>query len=91
MRARGWQGVVRTKKVRTTVAVPTADRAPDLVQRGFRVPAPNQLLVADFPVPGSRPSAYRLSAGAMRMPFRRTAWATQSRPHVGPWPDEVSI
>jgi len=34
--------------VRTTVADPAATRAPDLVDRRFRVIAPNRLLVADF-------------------------------------------
>jgi putative transposase len=48
MRANGWQGVRRVKKVRTTVSDPAADRAPDLVDRQFRVDAPNRLLVADF-------------------------------------------
>ncbi len=48
MRANGWQGVTRTKKVRTTVADPDAVRPPDLVDRQFRVPAPNMLVVADF-------------------------------------------
>jgi putative transposase len=48
MAANGWQGVRRTKKVRTTVADPSAARAPDLVDRQFRVPAPNRLFVADF-------------------------------------------
>jgi putative transposase len=48
MRANGWRGVTRTRKVRTTVADPSAQRAPDLVQRQFRVSAPNRLLVADF-------------------------------------------
>jgi len=48
MRENGWQGVVRAKKVRTTVPDPAADRAPDLVDRQFRVPSPNRLLVADF-------------------------------------------
>lgn len=48
MRAHGWQGVRRQKKARTTVADPAAQRAPDLVERNFRVPAPNRLLVADF-------------------------------------------
>lgn len=48
MRANGWQGLRRTKKVRTTVADPTAARAADLVDRNFRVLAPNLLLVADF-------------------------------------------
>lgn len=48
MRANGWKGVVRRKKVRTTEPDPAASRAPDLVDRQFRVPAPNMLLVADF-------------------------------------------
>jgi putative transposase len=48
MRANGWQGVRRVTKVRTTVPDPTAERAPDLVDRQFRVEAPNRLLVADF-------------------------------------------
>jgi len=48
IRVNGWQGMVRARKVRTTVPDPAADRAPDLVDRQFRVPAPNHLLVADF-------------------------------------------
>ena len=48
MRANGWRGVTRRKKVRTTIADPAAARAADLVKRQFRVPAPNVLLVADF-------------------------------------------
>jgi putative transposase len=48
MHLNGWQGVRRVKKVRTTVADPKHDRAPDLVKRQFRAPAPNRLLVADF-------------------------------------------
>lgn len=48
MRSNGWRGATRVKKVRTTVADPAATRAPDLVGRQFRVPAPNRLLVADF-------------------------------------------
>ncbi|QTI69866.1 IS3 family transposase [Gordonia polyisoprenivorans] len=48
MRANGWRGVTRRKKVRTTVADPAAARAADLVKRQFAVPAPNVLVVADF-------------------------------------------
>ncbi|MDT7728849.1 MAG: putative transposase, partial [Actinomycetota bacterium] len=48
MKANGWRGVTRAKKVRTTVADPGATRAPDLVNRQFAVEAPNMLLVADF-------------------------------------------
>ncbi len=48
MRVNGWRGVVRRKKIRTTEPDPAATRAPDLVDRQFRVPAPNLLLVADF-------------------------------------------
>jgi len=48
MRRNGWQGLRRQKAVRTTIADPAAERAPDLVDRQFRVPTPNALLVADF-------------------------------------------
>ena len=48
MRLNGWRGVRRQRSIRTTVADPTADRAPDLVERQFQVAAPNLLLVADF-------------------------------------------
>jgi len=48
MRANGWVGVRRTKRVRTTVSDPAADRAPDLVDRQFRVSRPDELFVADF-------------------------------------------
>ncbi|MCX8559050.1 MULTISPECIES: IS3 family transposase [Mycobacteriaceae] len=48
MRDNGWRGVTRRKKVRTTIADPAAGRAPDLVDRQFRVETPNRLLVADF-------------------------------------------
>jgi putative transposase len=48
MRAHGWHGVRRITKVRTTIPDPAHDRAPDLVKRLFRAPAPNRLLVADF-------------------------------------------
>jgi putative transposase len=48
MRANGWRGVRRARRVRTTVPDPAATRAPDLVGRRFRVQGPNRLLVADF-------------------------------------------
>ena len=48
MRAHGWRGVTRARKVRTTVADPAHGRAPDLVKRNFKAPRPGQLHVADF-------------------------------------------
>jgi putative transposase len=51
MRLNGWAGVTRGRRPRTTVADPEAlegRRPPDLVDRQFRVPAPNLLWVADF-------------------------------------------
>ena len=48
MRANGWRGVTRCRKVRTTIADPDAVRPADLVDRNFRVGAPNMLVVADF-------------------------------------------
>jgi putative transposase len=47
MRANRWRGVRRDRRVRTTVPG-TGDRAQDLVDRQFRVAAPNRLFVADF-------------------------------------------
>jgi len=48
MRAEGLAGVVRGKKVFTTVPDETAPRPDDLVQRDFSAPAPNRLWVADL-------------------------------------------
>lgn len=48
MRRNGWRGVVRTKKVRTTIPDRAASRSADLVDRCFTATTPNQLLVADF-------------------------------------------
>ena len=48
MRANGWHGVTRSKRVRTTIPDPDAVRPPDLVDRQFRVPGPNMLWVSDF-------------------------------------------
>jgi transposase InsO family protein len=48
MKANGWRGATRARKVRTTIADPAADQAPDLVSRRFAVEAPNRLFVADF-------------------------------------------
>jgi putative transposase len=43
MRANGWRGVTRARKVRTTVADPAAARAPDLVHRCFTADRPDAL------------------------------------------------
>ena len=48
MRANGWRGNTRRRKVRTTVPDPGNPRFPDLVRRDFRADAPGRLLVADF-------------------------------------------
>jgi putative transposase len=49
MRERGWRGVQRGRRIRTTTPLDTAaDRARDLVRRHFRAPAPNRLWVADI-------------------------------------------
>jgi putative transposase len=47
MRANGWRGVRRDRRIRTTVRSGVA-RAADLVNRRFHAPAPNRLFVADF-------------------------------------------
>jgi transposase InsO family protein len=48
MRGMGLQGVVRGKKVRTTLSDPAAASPRDLVNRAFKAERPNQLWVADF-------------------------------------------
>jgi len=48
MRINGWQGVTRTRRVRTTIPDPDQQRPADLVERDFTVAAPNELFVADF-------------------------------------------
>lgn len=48
MRSAGLQGVMRTRKVRTTRPDPRAPRHPDLVKREFSAAAPNRLWVTDL-------------------------------------------
>ncbi|WP_405565114.1 IS3 family transposase [Streptomyces sp. NBC_01180] len=48
MRELGIAGAVRGKKVITTITDPSAERAPDLVDRDFVATAPNRCWVADF-------------------------------------------
>ena len=48
MREQGWEGARYRSRHKTTVADPTHDRRPDLVDRNFWAPAPNRLWVADF-------------------------------------------
>jgi len=48
VRAGGLEGVVRGRRIRTTMPEALADRPQDLVERAFRAERPNQLWVADF-------------------------------------------
>ena len=48
MRDLGLRGVVRGRRLRTTIPDETAPRPADLVQRDFHPPAPNRLWVADL-------------------------------------------
>lgn len=48
MRALGLAGATRTRRIRTTVPAPVAQRPADLVERVFSAPAPNVLWVADL-------------------------------------------
>src|SRR5699024_6391588 len=48
MRLAGISGVVRGRKPQTTIAAKIPDHRPDLVNRDFRVDAPNRLWVADI-------------------------------------------
>ena len=48
MRAMGLQGIVRNRKVRTTIPDPAAACPLDRVNRQFKAPRPNVLWVSDF-------------------------------------------
>jgi putative transposase len=48
MRAMGLRGVVRGRRIRTTIVDEKASRPPDLVKRQFKTDRPNRLWVADF-------------------------------------------
>lgn len=48
MRAAGIEGVIRSKRVRTTRSDPVGVRHPDLVNRAFTAMAPNRLWVTDL-------------------------------------------
>jgi putative transposase len=48
MKQLGLRGVMRGKRVRTTIADGAAARPPDRVNRQFRADRPNQLWVSDF-------------------------------------------
>ncbi|MFD9337539.1 DDE-type integrase/transposase/recombinase [Streptomyces sp. NPDC060028] len=48
MRSLGLAGVVRGKRPRTTVPNPADTRAPDLLDRDFTAPAPDQKWITDF-------------------------------------------
>lgn len=48
MRALGLRGVVRGRRIKTTIPDALADRPRDLVERDFRATRPNQLWVADL-------------------------------------------
>lgn len=79
MRANGWHGVTRSKRVRTTIPDPDAVRPPDLVDRQFRVLPPNMLVVADF-------TYVRLTCGVFVYTafvidaFMSGSWAGNARP-----------
>ncbi|MGP4085824.1 IS3 family transposase [Streptomyces sp. KR55] len=70
MRELGLKGAVRGKKVVTTVADPSAERAPDLVDRDFVADAPHRTWVADFthvaawPAPSTSLSSWTPSPAA---------------------------
>lgn len=48
MREAGWRGVLRGRRVRTTVPADEGQRAADLLGRQFAAPSPNHTWIADF-------------------------------------------
>lgn len=84
MRANGWHGVTRQRKVRTTIADPDAVRPPDLVDRQFRVPAPNMLVVADFTYVGVSCGGFVYTAFVIdAFAGRIVGWECSASKHVG--------
>ena len=61
MAANGWRGATRARRVRTTVADPTHNRAPDLVRRRFRVGRPDALHCGRLDLRLRSPGSSRLS------------------------------
>jgi transposase InsO family protein len=58
MRDLGLFGVLRGRKLRTTIPDPAAPaRSPNLLERDFTAPAPNQRWVADFTTSGPGPAS----------------------------------
>jgi transposase InsO family protein len=83
MRTNRWRGATRARTARTTVPDPSAQRAPDLVNRQFSAERPDQLWVADFTyVPMSRGfgyTAFVIDAFAGLIP----GWACALSKHTG--------
>jgi transposase InsO family protein len=65
MRSLGLQGVVRGRRVRTTIPEDAAARPLDLVQRDFTATRPNQLWVSDL---GEVSTVSRCQTAPMRTP-----------------------
>jgi hypothetical protein len=82
-RANGWRGVTRTRKVRTTVSDPSADRAPDLADGQFRSPPDGSSGVTSTtrttfaPLPRSKLSHYTSDSILVKRWSLRTRRATQ--------------
>ncbi len=59
MKATGLRGVVRGRRVRTTIPDTHAERPQDLAQRNFTATRPNQLWVSDFTYVSTYVSTWR--------------------------------
>ena len=71
MRAMGLHGIVRGKKVRTTIPDPAVDCPPDRVNRPFKAPRPNALWVGDVTYVATW--AGFVSVSLTKLPLRRRA------------------
>ncbi len=83
MRVMGLQGVIRGKRVRTTVPNSQSPRPPDHVHRQFKVSAPNRLWVSDFTYVATRKGhvyvAFVIDAYARRI----VGWRASQTAHTG--------
>jgi transposase InsO family protein len=83
MRIMGLQGVVRGKKVRTTIPDPAAACPLDRVNRQFKAPRPNALWVSDFTYVATRAGFVYVAFVIDTFARRIVGWRASRTAHAG--------
>ena len=78
-------GVTRAEQVRTTISDPAADRAPDLVNRQFRVSGPNALFFADVTYGPMDTGVFACTAFVIDAPGRSSAGDARPAEPLAAW------